>query len=182
MKLFKYDAYKIVISEEALLLKPFKQIWVRDKTKDKSKALQELAYIYFMCDPRSDYQYIIDPKERAKAVIEGEGLKDWKPDKQIKEAMQFYESFKSPSALLLEDTRVAVDKVRTFLRDVDLNALDDKGKPVYTINSITSTIKMIPQLVKDLADAEKAITTEMISSGKMRGSGEKKLFEDGINI
>ena len=97
-----------------------------------------------MCDPRSDYQYIIDTKERAKAVIEGEGLKDWKPDKQIQEAMQCYESFKSPSALLLEDTRVAVDKVRTFLRDVDLNALDDKGKPVYTINSITSTIKMIP--------------------------------------
>jgi hypothetical protein len=40
-----------------------------------------------MCDPRSDYQYIIDPKERAKAVIEGEGLKDWKPDKQVQEAM-----------------------------------------------------------------------------------------------
>nr|DAI58591.1 MAG TPA: hypothetical protein [Crassvirales sp.] len=39
MKLFKYDAYKIVISEEALLLKPFKQIWVRDKTSGKSKAL-----------------------------------------------------------------------------------------------------------------------------------------------
>lgn len=39
MKLFKYDAYKIIISEEALLLKPFKQIWVRDKTRDKSKAL-----------------------------------------------------------------------------------------------------------------------------------------------
>ncbi len=76
-----------------------------------------------MCDPRSDYQYIIDPKERAKAVIEGEGLKDWKPDKQIQEAMQFYESFKSPSALLLEDTRDAEDKVTTCLTEHEQNPL-----------------------------------------------------------
>jgi len=39
MKLFKYDAYKVVISEEALMLKPFKLIWSRDKTNGKNKAL-----------------------------------------------------------------------------------------------------------------------------------------------
>ena len=55
MKLFRYEGYNITISEEALLLKPFKTLWDRDKSKDKYKAMQELGYIYFMEDPRSDY-------------------------------------------------------------------------------------------------------------------------------
>ena len=39
MKLFKYEGYKVVISEEALALKPFKQIWNRDRTANKDKAI-----------------------------------------------------------------------------------------------------------------------------------------------
>lgn len=182
MKLFKYEGYKVVISEEAFALKVFRQIWNRDRSVNKDKAIMELSYIYFMEDPRSDYQYIIDEKERSKAIIEGEGLpNNWKPDKVIIEAMQFYSSFKSTSALLLEDTRVAIDKVRRFLKDVNLEDTDDKGRPIYTINSITSTIKMIPQLIKDLDDAEKAIRADMQSNmGKVRGQKEKALLEDGI--
>ena len=72
IKLFKYEGYKLNISEEALLLKPFKEIWQRDKSKNKDKALQELGYIYFMSDPRSDYQYLVDEEERSKAIKEGE--------------------------------------------------------------------------------------------------------------
>ena len=182
MKLFKYEGYKIVISEEAFALKVFRQIWNRDRSVNKDKAIMELGYIYFMVDPRSDYQYLVDEDERSKAIIEGEGLpSNWKPDKMIIEAMKFYEGMKSTSALLLEDTRVAIDKVRKFLKEVNLEDTDDKGRPIYTINSITSTIKMIPQLIKDLDDAEKAIKADMQNtSGKVRGQKEKSLLEDGI--
>ena len=182
MKLFRYEGYKVVISEEAFALKVFRQIWNRDRSVNKDKAIMELSYVYFMVDPRSDYQYIVDKDERSKAIIEGEGLpENWKPDKVVIEAMQFYSSIKSTSALLLEDTRVAIDKVRQFLKTVDLEALDEKGKPIYTINSITSTIKMIPQLIKDLDDAEKAIKADMQNtSGKVRGQKEKSLLEDGV--
>lgn len=182
MKLFKYEGYKVVISEEAFALKVFRQIWNRDRSINKDKAIMELGYIYFMVDPRSDYQYLVDEEERSKAIIEGEGLpENWKPDKIVVEAMQFYSSIKSTSALLLEDTRVAINKVRAFLKTVDLKAVDDKGKPIYTINSITSTIKMIPQLIKDLDEAEKAIRADIQNtSGKVRGQKEKSLLEDGI--
>lgn len=182
MKLFKYEGYKVVISEEAFALKIFRQIWNRDRSVNKDKAIMELGYIYFMVDPRSDYQYLVDENERSKAIIEGEGLpENWKPDKVVIEAMQFYSSIKSTSALLLEDTRVAIDRVRQFLKTVDLGALDERGKPIYTISSITSTIKMIPQLIKDLDDAEKAIKADMQNtSGKVRGQKEKSLLEDGV--
>ena len=32
--------------------------------------------------------------------------------------------------------KVAIEKVRQFLREVDLNAVDDKGKPLYTFLQI----------------------------------------------
>ena len=183
MKLFRYEGYKVVISEEAFALKVFRQIWNRDRSVNKDKAIMELGYVYFMTDPRSDYQYLVDEDERSKAMIEGEGLPNgWKPDKVITEAMEFYSRFKPTAALLLEDTRYAVDKLRKLLREIDLNQLDDKGKPIYTLNSITATIKQVPSLAKDLDEAEKALASEMRSEGKMRGQGEKTIFEDNLDL
>ena len=87
------------------------------------------------------------------------------------------------SSLLLQDTKLAIDKLREFLRTVDLNATDDKGKPLQTINNITSAIKQIPQLSKDLMEAEKAVAKDIEEAGRARGGNErKKLFEDGIPI
>ena len=85
------------------------------------------------------------------------------------------------SYLLLQDMKVAIDKVRQFLREVDLTAVDDKGKPLYTINSVTSAIKQIPQLSKDVMEAEKIITKEIEEQGRARGGNQHKtLFEDGF--
>ena len=113
MKLFKYEGYKITVEPEALLLKPFKALWKRDRSLTKDKAMMELGFIYFFCDVRSDYQYIVDPEDRMKEIKLGEGLpEDWEPDKLVKEAIDFYNSFKSSSILLLEDTRKAVNKFR----------------------------------------------------------------------
>ena len=132
-----------------------------------------------MCDPRSDYQYIVDEDDRAKAIKEGEGIDSkWKPDNKVIMAMEFYKQFKPVSALLLEDTRVAVDKLRQLLRNIDLTEVDDKGKPIYTLNTVTATIKQIPSLVKDLDEAEKAIAKEIMESDKVRGAQEKSMYED----
>lgn len=181
IKLFRYEGYKITIEPEALLLKPFKQIYQRDRSHSKDKALLELGFIYFFCDPRSDYQYITDDSSRKEAIKEGEGLpKSWEPDSTVKDAIELYCSFKPTSALLLEDTRYAVDKLRTLLRDIDLGQLDDKGKPIYTLNTITATIKQIPSLIAELDKAEKVLSSELRDVNRMRGQGEKTILEDGL--
>jgi len=116
-------------------------------------------------------------------IIEQEGLPtDFKLTKELIEAIECYKSHtKTTSSLLLDSTKIAVEKVRQFLRDVDLNEVDDKGKPKYTINTITTAIKQIPQLAKDLTEAERAITKELEEVGRARGGNEsKKAFEDGV--
>ena len=176
MKLFKYEGYRIVISEEALLLKPFKKIWDRDKTKNKEKAYMELGFIYFYCDPRSDQQYLTDEEERLKSIKEGEGIPDkWSPDNIVKEAMNFYNGFKPTSALLLEDTRNMVNGYRAKLREItkDISNLEIKDN-----KDIGAIIKQIPALVKDLDEAERAVSKEIIESNKVRGSQEKSIYED----
>lgn len=178
MKLLKYEGYKVVIEPELLVLKPFKQIWTRDRTINKDRALAEIAFIYFMADPRSDYQYLVDEKERMEAIKEGEGLPPkWQPDRIVTEAMDFYMSFKPISALLLEDTRFMVDKYRKRLKAQEFDDLEIKD-----LKEVGALIKQIPPLVKDLDEAEKALNSEMKSSGKMRGSGEKTIFEDDLTL
>ena len=179
MKLLKYEGYNLTFEPEILALKVFKKLHTRDHSKDKSRFIQELAFIYFYSDPRSDYQYLTDENERLKAIVEGEGLpNDWKIDKILQDAIDYYSSFKPTSALLLEDTRAAVDKLRQLLRDIDLTVVDDKGKPIYTLNTITATIKQVPSLVKDLDEAEKTIAREIMQDESIRGSQEKSMFED----
>lgn len=178
MKLLRYEGYKVVIEPELLVLKPFKQIWTRDRTVNKDRALAEIAFIYFMADPRSDYQYLVDDKERMEAIKEGEGLPlKWQPDRIVTEAMDFYMSFKPISALLLEDTRFMVDKYRKRLKAQEFDDLEIKD-----LKEVGALIKQIPPLVKDLDEAEKALNSEMKSSGKMRGSGEKTIFEDDLAL
>ena len=179
IRLFQYEGYEVKVSPEALLLAPFKAIYKRDKHKDKTMAKQELAYIYFMADPRSDYQYIIDEEVRQEEIIKGLGMPEqWKPDEAIKRAIAFYESFKPISAGLLEDTRIAVNKLREMLRDIDLKKEDANHKPVYTLNTVTATIKQIPSLVKDLDEAERTLAQEIAQSNKVRGAAEKNIYED----
>lgn len=179
IRLFKYEGYEVTVEPEALMLAPFKAVYGRDKHRDKSMAKQELAYIYFMGDPRSDYQYLVDSEVRSQEIIKGLGMpENWKPDKVVARALAFYESFKPISAGLLEDTRYVVEKLRQELRDMDFNERDDKGKPVHTLQSITATLKQIPGLAKDLDEAERTLSKDIIAEAKARGSQSKSLLED----
>lgn len=181
MKLFKFEEYKLIVSEEALLIKAFRDIWEVDKSKDKSIAMLELGVIYFMSDPRSDYSWIENEDEKLKAIIEQEGLPEkWKPSKLVLEAIKVYKELSATtSSLLLEDTKIAINKVRKFLRDLDLSEVDDKGKPKYTVNSITAAIRDIPRLVRELSEAEKAVSKEIDEQSRRKGNKTKSVTEDG---
>lgn len=179
MKLIKYEGYNITIEPEMLLIEPFKKIWNRDKSITKNKALSELGFIYFMCDPRSDYQYIIDEEARMNEIKRAEGLTDnWKPDKELVEAMEYYKSVQPMAALLLADTRAAIEKLRQYLKKINLDEKDKNGKPVYSLDTYTRTIRQITELTTELNNAEKELNKEITQSDKVRGALEKSMYED----
>lgn len=187
MKLIEYENYTLHISDEAYLVGPIRKLFTQDKTKSKDTFFKQMSLLYFVYDPRSNYAYITDEKARIKEVEEQEGIspKDSKKYRtpEFEKAVEVYKELnKTSSLLLLQDTRIAVNKVREFLKNIDLSATDDKGKPLYTINSVTMAIKQIPQLAKDLASAEKALAKEVEEQSKARGSNEMSLLDAGINL
>ena len=174
MKLFKYEGYEVRVAPEALTLKPFKKLWNRDKSKDKEKAMIELSFLYFYCDPRSDYQYIIDDEIRMDAVKEGQGLpENWKPDAAVKEAITFYRSFDTTSAVLLGAAAEAVDKVQKLIKDLE----PDNTK---SLKEYLMALKLIPEVASMIQDAEKALNEEQ-EFGEAKGAMEKTLFDDGLD-
>mgnify|MGYP006988829108 CR=1 FL=1 len=180
MKLFKYEGYRVTVDPEALMLKPFRAIWERDKSEDKNVALQELAYVYFVADPRSDYQYIIDLDERAEAVKNGEGMaKKWKADSVVEAAIEFYQSVKTPSAYLLESTRSTYKKLQNQMNSIEFVPNDDKA--IDKMVAVVKLLKEIPDLIRKLDEVEKQMNSEMRESGRMRGQGQKSLAEDGFD-
>lgn len=184
MKLIEYKDYKIVVSDEALLVKPIRDLFNKDTSENKEKFMQQMSYMYFMIDPRSTYNYIIDDNERSEQIIIQEGLpKNFKPSKDLQQAMEIYKKHVvTTSYLLLEDTKICIDNLRKFLRNIDFDERDERtGKPIHTINTVTAALDKIPTLAQKLAEVEKIVYKEIEEAGRARGGNESKhLFEEGF--
>ena len=183
MRLVRLDNYQVVIEDELLLLTPFKKLYKSDKTRGKDNFYNFLTIVYFTYDPRSDYSYISNDELRLKEVCESNGFDYPKKFNDLEiDCINLYKKLTTTlSQELLRSTKVAIDKLRTFLESIDFNDKDDKGRLIFTPQAITSTIKQIPQLSKELKDAEQAVAKEIEEQGRARGGNESKsLMDDGI--
>lgn len=183
MKLVRVENYQVVFEDELLLLKPFRQLYRSDKNRDKRNFMDFLTIVYFTYDPRSDYSYIVEEEARLKEVCSSNGITLQKFTDQQKQCIELYKKLTTTiSQELLQSTKIAISKVRKFLEEVDLSQTDAKGKPLYTISSVTTAIKQIPQLAKDVMEAERAVAKEIQEQGRARGGSELHIMEDGVFV
>jgi hypothetical protein len=183
MRVIDLTNNQLVIAEEAYLLKPFKILWDRDKTKDKAHALSELGFVYFMEDFKSDFSDIVDEEERSKEVVANLNLpKGWKEDKFVKDAREFYRKRSEDiiPLLLLRDAKVVIDRMRKYFREVDFLAVDKQGKLKYDISKVATVIEKSGGILENLIKLEGMVKKEVQSKKDMVGSKKKATFEDGI--
>lgn len=178
MKLFNFEKYTVTIDPETLLLKPFKKLW--DKYENKEEAMQTFGFIYFFCDPRSDYMMFPDEETRLDEIKKGQGLPEkFKITKEIREAIDFYSGFKPASIQVLESTKRIADKLRVELEQYDISQEPDK---IDAMTKLATLLGKMPNLIKSINEAEKDINTEMqAAGGTVRGSREKTVLEDGFS-
>ena len=183
MHLIEYNNYQITPTEEAFLIAPIRKLYNSDKTKNKEKFMQLLSVIYFYADPRSSYNYITNDEDRLKEIIVQEGLpSNFKIDKALQEAIEIYKKHViTSSCLLLQDTKEVIENMRKVLKSIDWEGLEEKDK-VNAVKTVASITSMIPKIVKDLTEAEKAVTKEIEEQGRARGGQSKTLMEDGIIV
>ena len=117
MRLFKRVDYKLIVDPMVFTLKAFKKLDQRDRTVNKSQLEKELSFIYFVYDPRSDLQYIIDEQDRIEKAKEIIGLDSkFKIDNDIVKAIETYVSMTETSAsLLIKDLKISLEKIRAYL-------------------------------------------------------------------
>ena len=172
MKLIKVENYELKIADEALLVKPFRRLWNMDRTDRKEQFYKQMSVLFYTYSPASNYSYIIDEKDRMKEVMLQEGIDDFKNNAEFKAAIEVYKKLvKTPSSELLADVRLTIDKVRQALNSIDFESLDEKDK-VNAINTVTTVVGKVPKLVKDLAEAEKAVAKEVEELNNARGNQE----------
>lgn len=184
MKLIEYENYQIKIAPELLLIKPFRVLHNADRTKTKDNFMTQISIVYFMADPRSTFSYITDENDRLEAILEQEGLpKTFKVDSKLQECIDIYKKHTiTTSYLLLQDMRVAVDKIRAFITEIDLRETDDKDRPKYQISTIVSSLDKALSLIPKIQETERIVKQELEEKGKVRGTAEKALFEDGFKF
>lgn len=183
MNLITIKEGRLTISTEAAYIKSFRTMFNRDRTKLKDEYIDACAYIYFMTDPRSDYAYLTDDVERDKAIVETEGIHKLKKDSVFKEAMSVYkEHCKSTATESLSDTKIALDKLRSLLRNADFEKLDKNDKPIYTPQALASTIEKVIGLAVQVSDAEKKIFKDIGEDFDARGKSTKGVLDDGLDI
>lgn len=172
MRLIEFDGMEFKVADEAFLVRPIRELFQKDKSRRKEEFWRQISYLWFMCDPRSSYQYLTDPIERSVEIKKQEGLgDDWEPSDLLKEAMDVYRKQTiTTSAILLEGMRKGIDKLSSFL---STTAFTDKS-----VSSMTSALRQIPELAKALSDAEKSLAKDFETDDKARGNAVKAVGED----
>lgn len=181
MKLIKIENFQLKVADEALLIKPIRKLFNQDRSASKEQFYKQMSYLYFMVDPRSTYSYILNEEERAKAIIEQEGLENnFKPSPLLQEAMEVYKKHTiTPSQELLNAALIAANTVSVFLRNPDiLNEEDDKGRPKYQISAITTALKNVEGIVTSLQNLQQKVESELTEQSKARGSQELTIFDN----
>jgi len=183
MQLFQLKNYNVIFEPITMEIAEFAA--VRDSNKGNDNLIiKEMSYLWFFADIRSDFQNVIDEVERTKEIKQSISLPvDWKPSSQLCAAISFYkEHSKTASSGLYEASMRAAEFIEKKLRNpADLLAeLDQKGNNIYKITDITTLMKSVPQIMKNLAEARIQVIKEIESKSKLKGGKEKSMFEDDI--
>ena len=180
------DGYNITITPEATLVLPFKALIDRDRGKDKAKAKMELAMIGLHCRIKSDYYKIVDEEERLARIIEDTvdrtKFKTWKPDDKFREALAYYrERCRTLTMDYYDDAAKAADALRVYFTTLDMEEVDDKGRPIHDAGKVINNIEAIARIPDALGKLLEKIREEMQTSNSLRAGRQKAPFEDPDN-
>jgi len=167
---------------ETLLISPFKEIWERDKSKDKHVALREFTFLELMTSKKKSNPYAGYSDE-----IRFEKLKEylfdskWKLDGLLEKGLIVINEFQteaSPTYQYYISSLEAAEKTRNFLKNIDLNEKNGKtGNPLYKPKDVTSAIIDTEKIIQTLALLKEKVEQELFDQVKTKGNKQINLLE-----
>lgn len=183
MQIFQLQNYNVVFEPVTMMIKEFKAIKLKNKDDD-NMTLKEMSYIWFFVDMRSDFQNILDERERKEEIKHAISLpKDWEPSIEVLDAIDFYkEHNRTPSSGLYEASVITAQYIENKLKNPTalLAEADARGNQLYKLNDVTKLLKDVPDIMKKLHDARTQVIKEIEEQSQLKGGKSKAMFEDGI--
>lgn len=152
--------------------------YARTVLEFKDLKIKELAFVYFMVDHRSPYA-VYEWEQRVEEVkISIFGLeKKWKPSLKVLAACDKYEKLIETSAVrLLKAAKESIVKLEKYFRFVDLHAMDDRGKPIYTAKDLINNLEKMGKVVDGLTKLEEIVKREEQAANLNRGGVETNKY------
>lgn len=184
MNVFNYDNLnkQLELNEpEILLIKEFKALLDRDKTKTKTRATKELTYIYLALDWKSPYNQYSE-HERHDEAINDSGLTESEfNDPIFREACRKYRALQdsNKSIKLLEAAKKATDQfIEYFDTVVDLNERDINGKPIFPAEKVMKEVSRLHEVHEELVTLEAQVKKELTEQSTIR-AGATEGFDPG---
>lgn len=184
MNVFTYDNgnNRIEINEpEILLIKEFKALSDRDKTKNKTRLWKELTYIYLAIDWKSLYNQYSE-QERHQEALSDSGITETEfNDPLFREACRKYKALQdsNKSIKMLRAAMTAADQFIDYFTDiVDLNERDVNGKPIFTAEKVMKEVGMLNKVHEELITLENRVKKELAEKSTLR-AGAIEDFDPG---
>jgi hypothetical protein len=183
-KLFeKGSGYNIQPTEFALTIISLKRLIERDKTRDKSNSLKELAYIYWMYHPDSSYKQSYrlaseggDRDGRVKTAIFGKDSV-WLPDEIMLAAIHFYKEHlyeANPLGRVLGAAEGAFLKLQDYFEGVDMAEQKKNGDLVYSPKDLLQSIEGLDKAALKLIALRRIVTDSLSEDNSQVRGGVKK--------
>jgi hypothetical protein len=185
MDLFEVVNGTAIPSTHALIIEPFKTIWIRDvDIQHHAQAIKEFTFIELLCsmkksNPYSGYAEDIRAKKVANNIWPE--IVDYMPDPVMISAINTYQALQeeaSPTLGLVLSAQQAIHKLKNFLNMVDMAERTKSGGPVFKPVDITNAIKSMPEAINSLEKLENKVQQELFDSTKTRSDREIGFFED----
>ena len=167
-----------IITPEALYsISEFRVLWDRDKSKDKSQAQKEFAFVYHMADPKSIYANL--SKTNKKEIIIDDLFKnEFVEDEEVVLAIRKYKELRETPALrLLKSSISACDKLSEYFEGIDFTLKDLNGKLVYTAKDVASNLEKVGNIRESLVKLEQAVEKEQEKAPKIRKGVTPGMFD-----
>ena len=184
MNVFTYDNgnNRLEINEpEILLIKEFKALSDRDKSKNKTRLWKELTYIYLAIDWKSLYNQYLE-QERHQAALSDAGITEEEfNDPLFREACRKYKALQdsNKSIKMLRAAMNAADQFIDYFNDiVDLNERDVNGKPIFTAEKVMKEVAMLNKVHEELIVLENRVKKELAEKSTLR-AGAIEDFDPG---
>ncbi|MGL6108269.1 MAG: hypothetical protein ACRC0V_07775 [Fusobacteriaceae bacterium] len=186
--LFEIEEKRVYPKAEILLVNPFKEIWDRDKSKNKETAIKELSYAEFMTSMlRSNpfREYAEDRKEvEIKQVLNIP--KDWKGDSKLQLVIDKLEEIQTEGSVTYrywKSNKTVIEKLIEFFNNIDVNERNPKtSAPIYKPADITKAITDSEKVLISITTAKKKVEEELFETTRNRSDKKIGYFANPESI